>query len=244
MIKNSLPIAVLMLCVLFWGRSLHAQFTPVNTGAIGKPVVVELFTSQGCSSCPPADALLTQLSHNPNIIPLSFHVTYWDSPRIQNPLSHEFATDRQKRYQRALSTRNLFTPQMIVNGKVSFVGTNRGDLQNALKSAKPLHRIDVRKMGAGAIEITLPDLPDDQYLNYTLTLVGVKAAQTMRVERGENRGKTITYTNAVNHIQPLGSWIGNPARRVISLPPGVEIEQITVLAQAGGYGEIVAAGRM
>lgn len=244
MIKNSIAIAILALSALFWANSLNARFASLNTDEIKHPIVVELFTSQSCSSCPPADSLLAELAENPNVIPLAFHVTYWNHLHWEDTLSQEFSTNRQRGYQRTLQTRSIYTPQMIVNGKHQFVGSNRNDFNAAIRKTKPLQTIKLMKTAENVIEVTLPKMREDGHLNYTLTLLGTKATETVTMQRGENRGRKVTYTNAVQYIQPLGSWIGNPDTRIITIPPNLDIDSLTLLAQAGGYDEIVAAGRL
>jgi hypothetical protein len=100
-----------------------------------RPVVVELFTSQGCSSCPPADALLTELARNPNILPLAFHVTYWNNLGWRDPFSLEAATDRQRAYQRSLHTDTIYTPQMVIEGQADIVGSDRASVATAIAHA-------------------------------------------------------------------------------------------------------------
>ena len=111
-----------------------AMFTQ---GAIASPprAVVELFTSQGCSSCPPADAIVGRLSSNPAVLVLSFHVNYWDDLGWKDPFSSVLSTDRQYAYARALNERSVFTPQLIVNGTQSLVGSQEGAIQMAVAAA-------------------------------------------------------------------------------------------------------------
>src|SRR5436190_20900837 len=101
-----------------------------------RPTVVELFTSQGCSSCPPADALLAQLAGRPDLLALSFHVDYWDRLGWKDPFSSAAATQRQHRYAELLGLATVYTPQMVVDGKWQAVGSDRSDVEQALSSAR------------------------------------------------------------------------------------------------------------
>ena len=113
-----------------------ARFVDVDAGASQSPVVVELFTSQSCSSCPPADRNLGKLSENPNVIALGFHVTYWNHLHWEDTLSNEFSTKRQRSYAAAFRNGRVYTPQMVVNGEQEFVGSNGSKVNAALKKAK------------------------------------------------------------------------------------------------------------
>lgn len=243
MIKNSIAIVVLLVSIFIWNKAINARFTSLDTHDVTAPVVVELFTSQSCSSCPPADENLAALSKNPNIIALSFHVTYWDHLHWKDTLGKTFSDNRQRGYQRTMSARNVYTPQMIVNGTHQFVGSNRSNLNDALRNVADLQNIGIEPIGSGAFEITLPQMPNDDHLNYSITIFGTKSAAEIMIRSGENRGKTIRYSNVVRHAQPLGGWIGEASKRVISLPPGIDADRVVILAQAGAYGEIVAAGQ-
>ena len=226
---------------LLWISPSQAQN---NTNAASKPVVVELFTSQSCASCPPADKSLTELAANPNIIALGFHVTYWNHLNWQDTLSREFATNRQRAYAKTMRTRNVYTPQMIVNGKTEFIGSHKDELHKALREASLLRPITIRTRGSNAFEMTLPQLANDGHLNYTLTLFGLKNHEKSTITRGENAGKSVIYTNPVIYSQSLGSWLGNAEKRTLSLPPGAPLETIVILANAGNHGEITAAGKI
>src|SRR5437870_8060822 len=107
-----------------------------------RPIVVELFTSQGCSSCPPADALLAELARRPDVLALSFHVDYWDRLGWKDPFSSRAATERQNRYAKLLALPTVYTPQIVVDGKWQAVGSDRADVEHALDLARR-DRLDV-----------------------------------------------------------------------------------------------------
>src|SRR5438309_7939527 len=107
---------------------------PVQAGE--RPIVVELFTSEGCSSCPPADALLAELAKRPDVLALSFHVDYWDRLGWKDPFSSRAATDRQNRYAKLLKLATVYTPQIVVDGRWEAVGSDRADVERALDRAR------------------------------------------------------------------------------------------------------------
>ena len=224
----------------FWATSLRAQFGSIDTGAINKPVVIELFTSQSCSSCPPADKNLAVLAENPNVIALSFHVTYWDHLHWKDTLSQQFATDRQRAYANYKRNGRVYTPQMIVNGDEEFVGSRSGDIQRSLSRAQQIEPITISKDGSSQIKAVLPKLAKG---NYTLWLAGTKNSHTQSIPSGENRGRTVTYKDTVVHYEQAGNWDGHPREIFIDLPSGVTADNYVVLVQKDGYGAILAAGK-
>src|SRR5437868_14761375 len=109
---------------------------PAVAGETTRPIVVELFTSQGCSSCPPADALLGELARRDDVLPLAFHVDYWDRLGWKDPFSSAAATARQRTYARQLDAANVYTPQMVVDGRIDVVGSYRDQVLRAIDRAR------------------------------------------------------------------------------------------------------------
>src|SRR5712671_4480747 len=122
------------ICALLLPLCLALAVTAAQAGE--RPIVVELFTSQGCSSCPPADALLAELAKRPDVLALSFHVDYWDRLGWKDPYSSRAATDRQNRYAKLLALHTVYTPQIVVDGKWEAVGSDRADVERALDLAR------------------------------------------------------------------------------------------------------------
>jgi len=178
--------------------------------------VVELFTSQGCSSCPPADELLVEYSRQPDIIALSLPVNYWDYLGWKDTLAHVAFTERQKAYAHSRSDRQVFTPQMIVNGKKSCIGSDRAQIEKAIqytsKGRKTLPVNVTVNEQSGTVTIQVEETPDTAQREAEVWVLPVLRTQTVPIERGENRGKTITYANVVRGLNRLGEWRGGSAR--------------------------------
>ncbi|MGL5010093.1 MAG: DUF1223 domain-containing protein, partial [Paracoccaceae bacterium] len=189
------------LCLAAIGSTASAQSKPV--------VVVELYTSQGCSSCPPADDFMAELVADPNVIALALHVDYWDYIGWKDEFAHAAFTDRQKDYARAISSRTIYTPQFIVNGMDRIEGVN----PEAVQSFVRMH-LEVPP------EVTLALQRDGDKLVIRAAALGVVSAplevnlvrytpqETVSIERGENAGKTVTYYNIVTEFTALGTWDG------------------------------------
>lgn len=233
--KYMLLCLVLAVGLFMAGRSLQALETLVNG-----PVVVELFTSQSCSSCPPADALLGEISQKPGVIALGFHVTYWDHLHWKDTLSKDFSTDRQRQYSWARGSSRVYTPQMIVNGQAEFVGSNRGALNAALRKAKPVLPIEAKRSG-DTITLSLPEAPKG---TYALRLFATADKITQPIKSGENGGRTVTYTHPVMAEKNLGAWDGHAGTKIVSFTPETPATRIVILAQTNEYGPIAGAVSM
>ena len=214
--------------------------------AAGHPVVLELFTSQSCSSCPPADALLKQLSaDDPDILPLSFHVHYWDHLSWKDTYSSSAYTDRQKAYAQALRASGIFTPQLIVNGTNSVVGSNAGDVRQAIASAKQT---------PPGVNISLAASPANHQLIATITANGKSVASAeadiwkvrfdpyakTNIGAGENGGRTLESVNNVTSLKLLGTWRPTEGSKAIALD-NVLSGGVAILIQAPHQGAILSA---
>jgi hypothetical protein len=184
----------------------------------GPKAVVELFTSQGCSSCPPADAFLAELAERDDVIALSLHVDYWDYLGWKDTFGRPEHAERQYAYAKVRGDGKVFTPQMVVNGLDGVVGSNREAVEELLQGADLPLDVSVKRNG-GALDIVVA--PGGQALGYhiaevTVRLVVFEPAATVVIERGENAGRTASYRNVVDSIRPIGMWKGE--RLEISLP--------------------------
>ena len=207
--------------------------------AMARPVVVELFTSEGCSSCPPADAYLTELTRNGSVLPLAFHVTYWNRLGWRDPYSLETATVRQANYASRLSAGGSFTPQMVVDGRRSAVGSDRAEVapliaQAAAAAARAISVRVVRRGGDVAIDIGAG------HGQGSVLLIGFDRQHATPVNRGENAGRTLTESNIVRGFRKVGDWSGSSLHLVAGAPPG---EDLAVLVQDEA-GHILAAARL
>ncbi|MCB1784124.1 MAG: DUF1223 domain-containing protein [Alphaproteobacteria bacterium] len=232
------------LAVLLPGPHANAQESQQKTARA--PLVVELYTSHGCSSCPPADAIMEKLAARQDIIALSCPVSYWDGPWSANSsLSRDFCDVRQHGYADSLQTHDVYTPQMVVNGETQFIGSRANELENALKKESPRAPLPIKleTKEDGIIRVTLPTLPVDGYLTYRLWGFGYKKNWTESVSGGENNGHTITYANAARTYHNMGGWMGEET--IMDLKkPDEPIDGLVIFAQANGYGQIVAAGKI
>ena len=242
MMKNILLFGLTLGILAFWGKTLHAQFSKPQIDDLEKPVVVELFTSQSCSSCPPADKHLAKLGENPNIIPLSFHVTYWNHLHWKDTLSRDFSTDRQRAYARFKGGNRVYTPQMIVNGDDEFVGSNAHKINSALKRADPVQKIRMTDTD-GFLNIEIPDFPKHTSRTQTFWLFGIKDKHVQDIPSGENKGRNVTYHNAVLEQMRIDRS-GQIRSFKIQNPNWNDIDALVLIAQEKPYGEIIAAGKL
>ncbi len=206
----------------------------------GKPRgVVELFTSQGCNSCPPADAYLGDLARRGDVVALAYHVDYWDYLGWRDTLADPENTARQRDYAQALGQGSVYTPQVVVNGRQHMNGASRGKVEGALS--------DMEAAGKGlVIDISIRQGPESIIIETgagthrkgkaSLVLVFFEPATKVEIARGENAGKSVTYWNAVSGIQAAGMWHGSEMRLEI---PTSELKRkgaggCAVLLQAAG----------
>lgn len=181
-----------------------------------KTVVIELFTSQGCSSCPAADKLLMELAQNENVIPLSFHVSYWNYLGWKDPYSSDQYTERQRAYAKKLHLSSIYTPQMIVNGTNEFVGSNRGKAVNAIRNAKTSQKIKLKIMDKNNASLKLSYSIDHLIKGELIHFALVDKYVKNEVPRGENRGRVLSHYNVVRVFKTLEA--NKSGNITISLP--------------------------
>ncbi|MCC0031106.1 MAG: DUF1223 domain-containing protein [Brucellaceae bacterium] len=175
--------------------------------------VVELFTSQGCSSCPPADKVLESLAKRKDVVTLGYHVDYWDYLGWKDSLGSPDNTARQYAYRRSLGSSSVYTPQAVLNGAAHANGGDARSVEKALKEPLPI-QLGVSE-NASSVLITIPTAAvADQHVQAVMVRYG--ADRTVAVERGENRGRSLHYVNPVVSIQTLGMWHGEA--RELELP--------------------------
>ncbi|PJI42013.1 thioredoxin family protein [Ferrovibrio sp.] len=188
--------------------SAHAQ-----SQTAAAPVVLELFTSQGCNSCPPADALMQDWLRQPDIIPISLHVDYWDYLGWKDTLSKKGHGIRQQDYARNSGKREVYTPQVVVNGKYVVVGSDRKAVEKALEKARRMPSVAIaaeRNNTTGNWQITVPAVAGFEG-EAKLVLCRYDTQHEVAIERGENSGKTLNYLNVARSWGDLGRWKGQSA---------------------------------
>ncbi len=207
------------------------------------PVVVELYTSQGCSSCPPADRLLSELATHDYIIALALHVDYWDYLGWADIFASPAFSNRQRLYARQWGERSVYTPQIVVQGVNYMVGSRSDEIQRQIMQAESHEArvsLSVQSNGAG-IRIELAPV-GGQGLEADIQLVRYSPGESVTIERGENAGKTIEYVNIVESWENLGRWDGKGST-VVNVP-NAQAGEYVVIIQAPGPGEIYAATRL
>jgi hypothetical protein len=213
---------------------------PVAARAQSGPIVVELFTSQGCSSCPPAEAFLTEMARTrPDLLPLAFHVTYWDQLGWRDPFSLPEATERQRAYAALRDDHQVFTPEMVVQGQGGLVGSDRVAVARAIAGAEA-HRPPAPDLVASRDGTSLAVQVGAGMGPAFVLAVGFDSTHRTPVGRGENAGVTLAESNVVRALTMLGRWTGQPVRLQGSLPAG---EHVAVLLQAPD-GIILAASQL
>lgn len=207
--------------------------------ADGPLVVVELFTSQGCSSCPPADALLEELVEWPHVLPLALHVDYWDYIGWPDTFADPAFTDRQKDYARAADSRVIYTPQIVIGGQEVL------ERVDPMKLAKIIHR---HAAEPALVKITVSDREvvlhrDGAAMNpLVIQRVDYLPGETVEITAGENAGRAPFYANVVRHWEVLSVWDGQ-ADLILTLPERAGLKTV-ILAQENGPGPIRAAARV
>ncbi len=181
--------------------------------------VVELFTSQGCSFCPPADAMLADLAQSGDVVALAYHVDYWDYLGWRDTMANPENTARQQEYSRAFGTRSVFTPQAVVNGREQMNGAKRGKVEGALRrmSGTPEGMsVDVSLSYEGGAMVIETGEAARPVRAAQIVVVYFEPAMPVTIERGKNAGRDLTYWNAVSGFHSAGMWSGGKTR--IELP--------------------------
>ncbi|MEQ8227642.1 MAG: DUF1223 domain-containing protein [Rhodospirillales bacterium] len=236
-IKSS-AIAFAVTLVTLASPSLHAQ---------DSPVVVELFTSQGCYSCPPAEAFLGELAERADIVALEFHVDYWDSLNYmwhgqwKDPFSSPEYTQRQRLYNISIRGQSgVYTPQMVIDGRYEAVGSRRGQVETAIAKAFAERKLNIAMMPSsdGLSVLISGDAtgPGDVFLVQFLDRA------TTEVKKGENHGKVLVSRHIVRGMQKLGVWKGRKTK--ISLPKEAgkgDNAGCAVIVQAPNHGPLLGA---
>ena len=216
--------------------------TGTVTRAGDAPVVVELFTSQGCSSCPAADEILLKLGDRDNVIALALHVDYWDYIGWKDQFAHAAFTKRQKGYARSFGSRMIYTPQMVINGTKDVVGNRPMEVAEAVDEYADMAMLAPLKLSRNGATLRIDAPAHAGMPNADVILVRYTPQETVSIPRGENAGKDLTYSHIVTEWTDIGDWNG-----ASPLEQNVPVEgaaPVVVLVQAKNHGPILAAARL
>ncbi len=229
-------------CLLSFAPVPGAQAGP------GNQVVVELYTSQGCNSCPPADRLLGELAARDDLVALTFNVDYWDYLGWKDTLAQPAHTERQRRYAAALRNRSVYTPQMVIGGRQHAVGSDAAAVDAAIE-AEQRHGRGAPDLALthkdGRILISLAAAPNKQ-ADAIVWLVRYDRRKDVPIERGENAGSKLSYFNVVRDMRALGQWSGQAMQMDLSREELAEggRDGCAIIVQNGPVGPILAAARI
>ncbi|PCI32897.1 MAG: DUF1223 domain-containing protein [Alphaproteobacteria bacterium] len=253
--KISIPM-MRILCVLLayfmFGASLGvnlAQAQPKTENKQGPDlVVVELFTSQGCNLCPPADKILAEFSQQDNILALSYSVDYWNYLGWKDTLAMAACTSRQKNYNISLGKNGVYTPQMIIQGSHDVIGSRRDLARDKVDQARGASRLKGQQisftLSGDMIELSLS--AQERKKSATIWVIGYDFEKTVAIKRGELAGQVGTYRNVVQAIKRVVRWRGEAIKLTLSLKDIGEgsYDGYALLVQEGDTGPILAARKI
>jgi hypothetical protein len=200
--------------------------------------VVELFTSQGCSSCPPADALLAELANDPSLVAVSVPIDIWDYLGWKDTLAVPRNTARQKAYAHARGDGQVYTPQAVINGSVHVLGSDKAAIEKALAKSRNQGAMSLAGLtlglADGRIVVAVPEAKDGS-AGGEAWLCGLVRSATIAIARGENKGRTITYRNVARRWVKLGDWSGQPKSWTVPVQSiaADDIDEAAVFVQSG-----------
>ena len=211
--------------------------------AVEPRAVIELFTSQGCSSCPAADKVIGELAHDPSLLTMSLAVDYWDYLGWKDTLALHGHTDRQRAYANARGDRDVYTPQVVVNGIVHVLGSDKAAIEKAIAqtgaSAAPLKLPVTVAVADGKVTVNVA-AAEGEMKTGEVWLCPITNTVPVAIERGENKGQTLTYTNVVRRWVKLGDWDGKAASFSVPVSSlsGAEysigdVDRVDVIVQSG-----------
>ena len=239
-----------------WLRWAASAFLGVSVVAHAdpRPAVVELFTSEGCNSCPPAEAYVGELAGRNDVLALAFHVDYWDDLGWRDRFGLSQSVERQRAYARSLRLSSVYTPEVVIDGRTDYVGSNRVGIGNALKEKRDGVPVTL-SVGNGEAEVRLGQGGQAQGAKLSteqaarekaaggdVVLVAYLRKAVSSIGRGENAGRTLDEYNIVRAIVPLGRWNGGDQVFHAKLAPlPQDATDVAVLVQSPGQGPVVGA---
>lgn len=235
MILRHIHVAILTLAVwLSAAIGVHAQNT--------SPVVVELYTSQGCSSCPPADAMLHELAARDDVIALALHVDYWDYIGWKDSFASPEHSKRQRRYAVVAGRRSVYTPQMIVGGTTSVVGAKAMAVADAIGKHRAMASPVSVSLARNGDHVMIRAQNSGSAAPMVVQMVRYTPKEKVRITRGENAGHHLSYAHVVRDWRVLAEWSGQRDLQIEADAAGDE--PVVVLIQASGQGPILAAAQL
>ncbi|MGI9378635.1 MAG: DUF1223 domain-containing protein [Methyloligellaceae bacterium] len=248
----SYPGSFALLFVWSLGIGLLSSSLLAEAQESAKPkAVIELFTSQGCSSCPPADKLLGKLAKRDDVIALTLPVDYWDYLGWKDTLAKPQYSKRQRSYAQARGDRQVYTPQVVINGRTHAVGSRKGAVNAAIrKVTKQLSNSFVAikiSVKDDKIIVDLGEAPRGLKRHKgTLWMATITNSVPVKIKRGENHGRNITYSNVVKSLKPIGEWNGSNQKLVFNKKDfmGKGADGCTVFLQQGKSGQIIGAAEL
>jgi hypothetical protein len=202
--------------------------------------VVELFTSQGCSSCPPADKIVGELAKDPNVIALSMPIDYWDYLGWKDTLADSRFSARQKAYSHMRGDRDVYTPQVVVNGAAHVIGSDRARIEGAIKDTGKTDKVMslpvTMSLSGKQLTVSVAAAKDaNTPMRGEIWLCSISKAVPIAIGRGENRGREVTYHNVVRNLLKVGDWNGSPGSWTVPLDSVMfdGIDAAAVLVQDG-----------
>ena len=213
-------------------------------GSLGDALVVlELFTSQGCSSCPPADALLGKLAKRTDVLPLAFHVDYWDYIGWKDPYGFKEATERQYGYGRSLGLNMVYTPQLVIDGSQDVVGSDEAAIVRGIAAStiRKKLKLSILKDAKGAYKVAIP-AGEVSAGGASVYIALYDRAHRTEVKRGENEGNLLTEFNIVREWRKIGEWKGVAEEIALNLEPdSSDYDACAVIVQDGDHGPVRGA---
>ncbi|MEQ8194758.1 MAG: DUF1223 domain-containing protein [Rhodospirillales bacterium] len=206
--------------------------------------VVELYTSQGCSSCPPADAFMGELVKRPDVLGLTFHIDYWDYIGWKDPFAAPENTERQRRHAKHLKIRSIYTPQMVIQGARDAVGSNRWQVGEAIEKTRHIPTLNVvikRDKKSDALKVVVPSSKVKDRARIYLFAYDEK--HTTTIKRGENGGRSLSYYNVVRSTKKIGIWAGMKLKLFVPIAEMVAAGHTgcAVIVQSRNTGHILGA---
>ena len=226
-----------------------AGYANAGQPQVSHPVVIELFTSQGCSDCPAADRIVSELAKRKDVLALSLPITYWDMLGWKDTFATEANTYRQKSYAKTMNRSGIYTPQVIIDGKIDVVGNQRDRVMNAISSRQTQIASEAPinlalGIASGRVEIAIPAAAaraKDKPLA-TIWVMRTLSSGSVNVQQGENKNHQLSYANLVRELHRAGEWTGEAMKIDVPITTGKsKHDGVAVVLQSHDYGEVIAA---